>query len=391
MLDLAQKVFLTAHVKLPEFEGRSRVSTWLFGICQRVASDYRRSAAFRREVATDAAEIELFGTSPDEASSGMESRQTAALAEALLSKLPEEQRVVFVLFELDEMSGQDIAELLDVPVGTDSLAAPPRARDLLARGETALVRPQRAAKGSGMNANPERLLRDAGADPTERELLASVRNVEPPDGTKARAWQGIAGHIAAGVAVGTAAAGTSAATAKAGAASFVTPSLAFKTLAVLVAGGVAAGGYVAWQSASAPAAPSPTTLAPPAAVLEQQSETSRAETGRSDAPLPAVEQASPKRAPDTSRIDPLTAESALLAEARSRLRAGDASGAEELLAKMQSRFPRGVLRQEREVLAIEVLTARGQTEAARERARAFVRAYPKSPHSEKLRRVLDGP
>jgi hypothetical protein len=58
---------------------------------------------------------------------------------------------------------------------------------------------------------------------------------------------------------------------------------------------------------------------------------------------------------------------------------------------MQSRFPRGVLRQEREVLAIEVLTARGQTEAAKERARAFVVAYPKSPHSEKLRRVLDGP
>ncbi|HVR21061.1 MAG TPA: RNA polymerase sigma factor [Polyangiaceae bacterium] len=118
VLDLAQKVFLTAHVKLPEFEGRSRVSTWLFGICQRVASDYRRSAVFRREVATDAAEIELFGTSPDDASSGMEARQTAALAEALLSKLPEEQRVVFVLFELEEMSGQDIAELLDVPVGT---------------------------------------------------------------------------------------------------------------------------------------------------------------------------------------------------------------------------------------------------------------------------------
>jgi hypothetical protein len=242
-----------------------------------------------------------------------------------------------------------------------------------------------------MNADPERLLRDAGADPTERELLASVRNVEPPDGTKARAWQGIAGHIAAGVAIGTAAATTSVATAKAGAASVVTPTLAFKTLAVLVAGGVAAGGYVAWQSASAPAESSPTTLAPPPVPPEQQPETIEPKPDEATAPLPIVEQASPKRAPDTSRIDSLTAESALLAEARARLRAGDAGGAEELLAKMQSRFPRGVLRQEREVLAIEVLTARGQTEAAKDRARAFVRAHPKSPHSEKLRRVLDGP
>ncbi|HVR21060.1 MAG TPA: outer membrane protein assembly factor BamD [Polyangiaceae bacterium] len=241
-----------------------------------------------------------------------------------------------------------------------------------------------------MNADPERLLRDAGADPTERELLASVRNVEPPDSAKARAWQGIAGHIAAGVAVGTAAAGASAATAK-GAASIMTPSLAFKTLAVLVAGGVAAGGYVAWQGASAPPASSPATLAPAPAVLEPHAQTLEPKRDEATTPPPSVEQASPKRAPDPSRIDPLTVESALLAEARSRLRAGDASGAQDLLAKMQARFPRGVLRQEREVLAIEVLTARGQTEAARDRARAFVRAYPKSPHSEKLRRVLDGP
>jgi len=129
VLDLAQKVFLTAHFKLPDFEGRSRLTTWLFGICQRVASDYRRSAAFRREVATDAAEIELFGASHDDAvASGAEARKNAELAEALLNKLPEEQRVVFVLFELEEMSGQAIAELLDVPVGTV------RSRLRLARG-----------------------------------------------------------------------------------------------------------------------------------------------------------------------------------------------------------------------------------------------------------------
>ena len=118
VLDLAQKVFLIAHVKLPEFEGRSRMTTWLFGICQRVTSDYRRSAAFRREIATDAAELDLFRGSHEDSSSGAEHRQQARVAEALLNKLPEEQRVVFVLFELEEMSGQDIAELLSIPVGT---------------------------------------------------------------------------------------------------------------------------------------------------------------------------------------------------------------------------------------------------------------------------------
>ncbi|KYF97045.1 RNA polymerase sigma factor [Sorangium sp. So ce296] len=118
VLDLAQKVFLTAHLKLPEFEGRSLVTTWLFAICQRVASDYRRSARFRREVTTDAAAMDLYGGASEELAQSAESRQRAQAAEALLNKLPEPQRLVFVLFELEEMSGQDIADLLGISVGT---------------------------------------------------------------------------------------------------------------------------------------------------------------------------------------------------------------------------------------------------------------------------------
>jgi RNA polymerase sigma-70 factor, ECF subfamily len=118
VLDQAQKVFLAAHFKLPEFEGRSQLTTWLFGICQRVASDYRRSALFRREVSTDAAEMDAFGGAHDDLSQGAEARRRAQTAEAILKKLPEPQRLVFVLFELEEMSGQDIAELLGISVGT---------------------------------------------------------------------------------------------------------------------------------------------------------------------------------------------------------------------------------------------------------------------------------
>jgi RNA polymerase sigma-70 factor (ECF subfamily) len=118
-MDLAQKVFLTAHTKLPEFEGRSRLRTWLFAICQRVASDYRRSAPLRREVTTDASEIDLFGASPSGANGDRsEARQRLQLAEAMLDKLPEAQKLVFILFELEELSGDEIAELLGISVGT---------------------------------------------------------------------------------------------------------------------------------------------------------------------------------------------------------------------------------------------------------------------------------
>jgi RNA polymerase sigma-70 factor, ECF subfamily len=118
VLDLAQKVFLTAYVKLPEFEGRSLVSTWLFGIAQRVASDYRRSALVRREISTDDAELAVVAFEDQDFSTETDARRRARTAEAILNKLPEPQRTVFVLFELEEMSGQDIATLLNISVGT---------------------------------------------------------------------------------------------------------------------------------------------------------------------------------------------------------------------------------------------------------------------------------
>jgi RNA polymerase sigma-70 factor (ECF subfamily) len=120
LMDVTQKVFLTAFIKLPEFEGRSALSSWLFGICQRIASDYRRSAPIRREVATDTAEFDRYGQVEleHELSHDSDARRRASVAENILLKLPEAQRVVFVLFELEELSGQEIADMLGISVGT---------------------------------------------------------------------------------------------------------------------------------------------------------------------------------------------------------------------------------------------------------------------------------
>jgi RNA polymerase sigma-70 factor, ECF subfamily len=116
--DVSQKVFLIVHAKLPEFEGRAQISTWLFGICRRVASDYRRSAAVRREVITDATHMDRYDTASHDSSTHADTQYRAETAEALLDKLPEPQRVVFVMFELEEMSGETIGEQLGISVGT---------------------------------------------------------------------------------------------------------------------------------------------------------------------------------------------------------------------------------------------------------------------------------
>ncbi len=118
MLDQAQNVFLTAHRKLAGFEGRSQIRTWLFGICQRVASDYRRTALFRREITMEPTALVLCAGTQEDSQHGVESLETAQVAEALLNELPEAQRLVFVLFELEGMSGQNIAQLLGISLGT---------------------------------------------------------------------------------------------------------------------------------------------------------------------------------------------------------------------------------------------------------------------------------
>jgi RNA polymerase sigma-70 factor (ECF subfamily) len=115
--DAVQDVFLVVHRKLPEFEGRSKVSTWLFGIAMRVARDRQRLAHVRRQVGDEEAVLAFADESADVGAEA-ERRQATAILEAILDTLPIDQRAVFTLFEIDGMSGDDIAELLSIPLGT---------------------------------------------------------------------------------------------------------------------------------------------------------------------------------------------------------------------------------------------------------------------------------
>jgi RNA polymerase sigma-70 factor, ECF subfamily len=114
--DAMQEVFIVVHAKLASFEGRSRISTWLYGICLRVAQARRKRGFVAREVAEEEA-----GEPPELAcfpADALEEREAADLLEEALDALPLEQRAVFTLFELDGMTCQGIAELVGIPLGT---------------------------------------------------------------------------------------------------------------------------------------------------------------------------------------------------------------------------------------------------------------------------------
>ena len=115
--DAAQEVFLVVHRRLGEFEWRAKITTWLYRICIRVARDRRRRAHVRREVPTTD-QLELRADPAANTEAGAERLQALEQLQAALAEMDLEQRAVFTLFELEGMTGQQIADILEIPLGT---------------------------------------------------------------------------------------------------------------------------------------------------------------------------------------------------------------------------------------------------------------------------------
>jgi RNA polymerase sigma-70 factor, ECF subfamily len=115
--DVLQEVFVVVHQRLHTFDGTAKMTTWLFGICLRVASAYRRRGFRRNEtcVADPPEPTDRASASPEQDLAAAESRRRL---DSLLDELDLEKRAVFVMFEIDEMPCEEIAQILGVPVGT---------------------------------------------------------------------------------------------------------------------------------------------------------------------------------------------------------------------------------------------------------------------------------
>jgi RNA polymerase sigma-70 factor, ECF subfamily len=113
--DQLQEVFLVVYRRLNEYEERDRARAWLYSICRRVAQTQRRSVRRRRE--------DMSGDLPEGPSAPtqlvrVEEREALELGHRLLATLPEEQREVFVLYEIEHIPMQQIADALGCPLYT---------------------------------------------------------------------------------------------------------------------------------------------------------------------------------------------------------------------------------------------------------------------------------
>jgi RNA polymerase sigma-70 factor (ECF subfamily) len=121
--DAAQETFIRAWSGLASFRGQSAFYTWLFRIAMNVATDrVRQRAARGRAFGTEPVPEEEWertmveqGEAPDDTASRIEERERI---ERALATLPEHHRTIIMMSDLEGLSYREIAEVLQIPMGT---------------------------------------------------------------------------------------------------------------------------------------------------------------------------------------------------------------------------------------------------------------------------------
>lgn len=113
--DVVQDVFLVVHRRLGEFEGRSTLKTWIAGIVLNVVRSHRRAFARDRGEVLPEEPVDPSGKSPGELAL---EREALRILRRILDDMPEEQRTVFVLAEIEGLEVGEIAGALGLNVNT---------------------------------------------------------------------------------------------------------------------------------------------------------------------------------------------------------------------------------------------------------------------------------
>jgi RNA polymerase sigma-70 factor, ECF subfamily len=113
--DLLQEVFVIVHRSRDGYEGRGQLTSWLYGIALRVASRHRRRETVRKGSGRDSDIHPVELHTPEHA---LVLRQRAELLERILARLPAAKREVFVMFEIQGLSTEQVARAVGVARGT---------------------------------------------------------------------------------------------------------------------------------------------------------------------------------------------------------------------------------------------------------------------------------
>ncbi|MBL8752693.1 MAG: sigma-70 family RNA polymerase sigma factor [Planctomycetes bacterium] len=119
--DLAQDVFLKVFRKLHTFQHESQFFTWIYRIAVNAATDHLSRASSRRlRLVEDDATLDVGTRRDDEHSpdAPLQAAELAAVTRQIVESLPEKFRTILVLREFEDLSYTEIAEVLQIQLGT---------------------------------------------------------------------------------------------------------------------------------------------------------------------------------------------------------------------------------------------------------------------------------
>jgi RNA polymerase sigma-70 factor (ECF subfamily) len=123
--DVAQEAFIKAYRALPSFRGDSAFYTWLYRIGINAAKNYLVAMGRRAPTTTehDAEDAESFEDGDqlrdiNTPENMLMSKQVATVVNTAMNELPEELRTAITLREIEGLSYEDIAEIMNCPIGT---------------------------------------------------------------------------------------------------------------------------------------------------------------------------------------------------------------------------------------------------------------------------------
>jgi len=114
--DLVQATFLEIRRAAPSFRGTSSVKTWILGVAANVARHTLR--AERRRRAHQARYLERITDAPELLDAQVERRKLLARVAEALAELPRDQQIAFILCDLEQLPGVEVARVLEIPEGT---------------------------------------------------------------------------------------------------------------------------------------------------------------------------------------------------------------------------------------------------------------------------------
>lgn len=115
--DLVHDVFVALHKSAAQFRGEASLKTYLMSIAVNRSKHYARGAVRRKDALNRyAGEVEpTSGPGPE---LNAQRKQLATALERCLQKLPHDQRVVFVLCEVEQRDSREVGRLVNAPEGT---------------------------------------------------------------------------------------------------------------------------------------------------------------------------------------------------------------------------------------------------------------------------------